>query len=129
VDPAHYLLANHYDDRTAARLIPKYLEIPDRPQAVFAASDDLALGFIVGAAAHGLDFARDYHIIGFDGQPRGQAIHGGPLTTVESPHGEIGRRAAEMLMSRLLNPDQPVRRLTVGCRLLNGTTAADAPRA
>lgn len=123
VDPSHYMRATHYDDRTAARLLPDYLAMPDRPRAIFAASDDLALGFIVGAAAHGLDFGRDYHIVGFDGQPRGQNIAGGPLTTVAPSYEQIGARAGELLVSRLLDPEQPVRKLTLGCRLIDGATA------
>jgi DNA-binding transcriptional regulator YhcF (GntR family) len=123
VDPGHYLLANHYDDSAAAAQFPKYLQMKDRPRAIFAASDDLAIGFIVGAAAHGMTFGKDFHIIGFDGQIRGQSIYGGPLSTVEPPHEEIGRQAAEMLTSRLLNPDLAVRRLSLGCRLIEGATA------
>lgn len=125
VDSAHYLCAEHYDDRAAASLVPAYLAMPDRPRAVFAASDDLALGFIVGAAAHGLNFGRDYHIIGFDGQRRGQHILGGPLSTVAVPMADMGKRAADLLASRLLNPDQPVRRLAVGCTLITGTTLSN----
>lgn len=122
VDPAHYLLSSRYDDSHAARLLPNYLAMPDRPRAVFAASDDLALGFIVGAAAHGLNVGRDYHIVGFDGQQRGRTVTDGPLTTIEPPHEEIGRRAAAMLISRLLDPDQPVRKVSLGCRLSEGAT-------
>lgn len=125
VNPAHYLFASHYDDHTAAKQLPAYLAMNNRPRAIFAASDDLALGFIIGAAAHGLECGHDYHIIGFDGQPRGQSLLGGSLSTVEVPHAEVGRRAAELLATRLLDTDQPVRRLTLGCSLIVGETAKE----
>ncbi len=123
VDPAHCFFCNHYDDRSAARLVPQFLQLEDRrPRALFAASDDLALGFILGAEAHGLRVGRDFFIMGFDGQPRARALHDGPLTTIEVPLTEMGRRGVDLLADRLLQRDLPVRHLALGCTLLPGAT-------
>src|SRR5262249_54124672 len=60
-----------YDPGPAAGAVRTYLdllrcgEFGGRP-GVFAASDDLAMGFVFGAASHGLHAGRDYQLVGFD---------------------------------------------------------------
>jgi DNA-binding LacI/PurR family transcriptional regulator/DNA-binding transcriptional regulator YhcF (GntR family) len=120
------LLADRYDDRAAAKLVTQYMAIPDRPRAIFAASDDLALGFIVGASSHGLEVGRDFQIIGFDGQSRGRSIFGGPLTTIDVLRPQLARQAVRLLADRLHDPDLPVRCISHGCRLVPGHTTRPA---
>jgi len=111
-----------YGPSEGARVVKKFLEMQPRPQGVFTTTDDLALGFIHGAQAHGLEPGRDYQIIGFDGQQAGRELRDGPLTTIDIPSAEMGRVAAEMLTDRMLNPDQPVRILQIGGELYEGRT-------
>lgn len=99
-----------------------FLKLNPRPEAVFAASDELAVGFIMGTTSHGLQPGRDYDIIGFDGQQIGRDLPGGDLTTVEVPVEQMGRHAAAFLADRLLDPDRPVRKLSLGCSLREGST-------
>jgi DNA-binding LacI/PurR family transcriptional regulator len=117
------LAAGAYTEGRGARAAAEFVKMARRPEAVFAASDDLALGFIKGALAHGLEPGHDYHIVGFDGQKRGQVLAEGPLTTVAVPAFEMGRRGAQLLIERFAVPEQPVRRLHLGCHLLEGKTA------
>jgi DNA-binding LacI/PurR family transcriptional regulator len=122
VPPGHVLLTRSYGESWGARLVARYAALNPRPEAVFAASDELAVGFVKGALALGLEPLRDYQIIGFDGQERGRQLHEGPLTTIQVPAAEMGRRGAELLADRLLNPDQPARQLRLGCTLFEGNT-------
>jgi len=105
-----------------ARVGAEYAQIPNRPKAVFCASDDFAVGFLHGAYAVGLEAGKDYMLIGFDGQQRGREIQFGPLTTVDVPTREMGRTAAQLLTSRLLEAGQPVRRVMLACSLFEGKT-------
>jgi DNA-binding LacI/PurR family transcriptional regulator len=121
--PQHLLRVISYNIDSAVRsTVKQYLPLSPRPQGVFAASDELAVGFMLGALSHGLEAGRDYHLVGFDGLELGRKIGGGPLTTVAVPAEEMGRRAAELLIDRFANPDQPVRRLLLGCGLFEGLT-------
>ncbi|MCW5861305.1 MAG: substrate-binding domain-containing protein, partial [Caldilineales bacterium] len=96
------------------------LQLPQpRPDAVFAASDDLAIGFLAAAAAHGLRPAEDYHLIGFDGQD----LAGNTLTTIKVPAMDMGRRAAQLLIERFDDPHKPARRVQLECTLRRGDTA------
>lgn len=121
--PQHLRLYSHaYDIGIGARMVAQYLKLDPRPTGVFCATDELAAGFVIGGLAVGIESATDYKIIGFDGQPIGRNLSEGPLTTVEAPLDEMASRAAELLIDRLGNPDQPVRRLAMGCRLFEGQT-------
>jgi DNA-binding LacI/PurR family transcriptional regulator len=115
--------AKTYDQIWAAREVPKWLEMDPRPDGIFAVTDEIALGVILGASAHGLVPGRDFQVVGFDGQQRGRDLPDHPLTTIDVPGREMGQRAAELLLERLEDPDQPVRRLSLGCTLFEGATA------
>src|SRR5690606_32810273 len=77
--------ATQYIIEAGARLAAEYWRAERRPDALFAASDELATGFIFGMLGHGQLPGRDYQIMGFDGQMRGRGLQCGPLTTVEVP--------------------------------------------
>jgi DNA-binding LacI/PurR family transcriptional regulator len=111
-----------YTSTEGALFVQRYLAIKNRPEAIFAASDDLAVGFVHGALAHGILPGRDYLIAGFDGQERGRTLPTGVLTTAALPSEAMGRAAAGFLLSRIAENQTPVRRLTVGCQLIQGDT-------
>jgi len=116
------LLGNFYGPRTGARFVKPYLELSPRPRGVFAVSDEVALGFISGAVAHGLEPGRDFDIVGFDAQAAARNLEEGPLTSVEVPAEQMGREAAELILSRATEIDQPVRRRGLGCTMFEGNT-------
>jgi LacI family transcriptional regulator len=76
----------------------RLLNLPDPPTAIFAASDDLAIGALEALRAAGRSIPADIAIIGFDDIPLAQDMTP-PLTTVRIPLAEIGRRAAELLLA------------------------------
>jgi len=70
---------------------------PERPTAVFAVSDVLALGVLSAAAELGIDVPRRLSVIGFDDID--EAAHSRPpLTTVAQDLREQGRTAARMAL-------------------------------
>lgn len=122
VPEPYQLSAKAYCVDFGARAIETYLQLKPRPEALFAASDELAVGFVLGALARGLEPTRDYHIIGFDGQKIGRELAAGPLTTVAVPVAQMGRHAAALLMDRFDQPDQPVRKTLFDCSIYEGAT-------
>lgn len=121
--PEEYRLkVRWYGPSPAARLVPQFLQLDPRPEAVFAATDEIAIGFIHGAQSHGLEPGRDYQIIGFDGMLVGRELYEGPLTTIDIPVEEMGRRAADLLGERMLQPNLPRRQMQLGCTLFRGNT-------
>ncbi len=122
IAPDDCMYVKQYTTLMGATAAGQYLQLQPRPELVFAASDDLAVGFMHGMLAHGLQAGRDYALIGFDGQQRGRKTPSGVLTTVVAPMALLGRLAASMLAQRLAEPALPPRRLSVGCTFELGTT-------
>lgn len=116
------LAAYAYGEGSGAQIVPQFATMNPRPDAIFAVTDEVAVGFVKGAYGLGLQPGRDYHIIGFDGQDRGRDMGGARLTTIEAPAAEMGRRGAELLIDRFQHPDQPTRRVSLECTLAEGTT-------
>ncbi len=80
--------------------LEQIMAMPERPTAVFAANDLMAMGLIRAARANGLQVPADLSVIGLDDiwliadmEP--------PLTTVALPRFEIGRLAMGMLFELL----------------------------
>jgi LacI family transcriptional regulator len=77
------------------------LELEDRPTAIFAFNDEMAIGAIESAREHGLRVPADLSVVGFDDVER-PFLMTPQLTTVHQPLGEMGRIAVNLLF-RLLD--------------------------
>jgi LacI family transcriptional regulator len=86
--------------RAAAAAI---LAMSPRPTGVFAASDEIALGFLSATKEAGVRVPADISIIGFDDVGPLDLVDP-PLTSIRQPIEELGRRALEMLR---LSPAAP----------------------
>jgi LacI family transcriptional regulator len=65
------------------------LDLPQPPTAVFAGSDETALGVIEAARTRGLRIPEDLSVVGFDDTPIAR-LAAPPLTTVRQPLREMG---------------------------------------
>ena len=81
-------------------LTRQLLELPDRPTAIFAGSDEAAFGAIYAAQEMGIKIPEDLSICGYDNLSFSKNIWPG-LTTVNQPSGEILERATRLLIDRL----------------------------
>ncbi len=77
----------HYQDGLDGT--PQLLSLPERPTAIFAASDELARGVIEAARSIGLSVPADLSVVGFDDTEIAR-IASPPLTTVRQPLQEMG---------------------------------------
>jgi len=68
------------------------------PQAIFAASDAIAIGCLDALAARGLRTPADVSVVGFDDTMLARSAH---LATVRQPLREMGHRAVRLLMDRI----------------------------
>jgi DNA-binding LacI/PurR family transcriptional regulator len=73
------------------------LDAPNRPTAILAMSDVLALGALQAATEAGIRVPQELSLAGFDDSPAA-AMASPPLTTIAQPHEEKGRLAAEWLV-------------------------------
>ena len=114
--------AAKYSPESGAKVFPQILDSEDRPDGVFAATDDIAFGLLIAADSHGLRPGEDLHIVGFDGQDQAVDADGVNLSTVKIPCELMGRRAARLLMERFNEPGRPVERLALECVARHGRT-------
>jgi LacI family transcriptional regulator len=73
-----------------------------KPDAVFAASDIMALGAMRAARDAGLRVPEDIAFVGFDDLPLA-SLSNPPLTTVHQPISEFGEKAVEILIDLIEN--------------------------
>jgi beta-xylosidase len=72
------------------------LDLPERPTAIFAGSDQQAFGVYEAARQRDLRIPDDLSVVGFDDLPVSRWASP-PLTTVRQPLAEMGSTAARML--------------------------------
>ena len=102
---ASHVLLGSYTREFGASAIGEILASPERPSAVFAGSDFVALGVMQGLCAHGLSVPADISLVGFDDMPFADML-APPLTTVRQPVQELGRQAFRTLFAAL--NEQPI---------------------
>jgi LacI family transcriptional regulator len=74
------------------------MTMPDPPTAVFAHNDSIAVGARVVLGQYGLAVPTDISLIGYNNGPLTDYLSP-PLTTIRLPGYELGRLAAEMVVS------------------------------
>src|SRR5690625_101566 len=78
----------------------KILHVDDRPTAVFAVSDLLAIGALKEIHSNGLRVPEDIAVVGFDKIDFSNMTHP-TLTTIAQPMYKMGTIAAQMLMDKI----------------------------
>jgi LacI family transcriptional regulator len=85
--------------RSGSEAGERLLSSPDRPTAIFAGNDDMALGVMAVANRLHIEIPGDLSLVGFDDSPSAQVVWP-QLTTVRQPAAEMAAVAAEMLIGR-----------------------------
>jgi len=92
------------------------LGLAERPSAIFASNDEMAIGAIRAARDRGLRVPEDVSVVGFD-DIRFAAFVDPPLTTVSQPGNEIGRTAMTLLLTILAGQPVQQRRIILPTHL------------
>ena len=78
----------------------RLLALDERPTAIFAVADELAIGALKVALAAKLDVPGDLAVLGFDDSPMA-AMFEPALTTMRQPKRELGEQAMRLLLRRM----------------------------
>ncbi|MBP1133967.1 LacI family transcriptional regulator [Arthrobacter sp. PvP023] len=97
VDPQYIVSGGKFRRDSGVAGLKALLKLEQRPTAVFAGSDSIALGVLSEAGRHGLRIPDDISLIGFDGTSQGQEAVPA-LTSVAQPLEEMGRAALRSLL-------------------------------
>jgi len=104
----------------------KLLGLASRPTAIIAINDLLAIGALRAAVDSGFQVPKDVSFVGYDDilmanylTPR--------LTTVTKDAQRLGRKAFDVLLARIQNPDLPRQQLYSHARLIIRESTGPAP--
>ena len=94
---APWILPGEFDEASGHDAGQALLESTQRPDAVFAANDMMALGCLFALNEAGLRVPDDIALAGFDDIPLSRYVHP-PLTTMRVEIAELGARAIQRLL-------------------------------
>jgi GntR family transcriptional regulator of arabinose operon len=107
--------------------IARHLKSRQRPTAIFAMNDMMAMQAAKAAKLVGLHVPGDLSLVGFDDEGIVNTLLDVPLTTVAQDAVTLGRRAAELLIERIEGYNGPPRGEAVPTRLqVRASTASPA---
>lgn len=119
------IVAGDFEHASGVALGRALLDRPDRPTAIFACNDMMALGVYEAARLVGLSVPDDLSVVGYDDIPVAEWV-GPPLTTIRQPLDEMGRQAAQIALD--LDESEPTPRVDLAIDLIvRSSTAAPAP--
>jgi LacI family transcriptional regulator len=107
----------------AGRLLDK----PQRPTAIVACNDLMALGVMSAIQERGLEVGRDIAVTGFDDIPMAEHSHP-PLTTVHQPIYQIGKMVCEMLIHLVRGEALASRQVILAPKLVVRHSCGPVPR-
>jgi LacI family transcriptional regulator len=121
-DPA--LVANsEFTELDAMRAVDRWIQQGRLPQAIFAGSDEAAMGAYMALNQAGIRIPQKVAVVGFDDMTMARYLNP-PLTTVRAPTEQVGKIAVQQLVrliqtgeteTQILLPTELVVRSSCGC--------------
>jgi LacI family transcriptional regulator, purine nucleotide synthesis repressor len=108
----------------AKKAAHQILELEQKPTAVFATTDLIAVIFINEARKAKLSIPHDFSIIGFDNTIHAEIADPG-LTTIAQPISDLARYAIQQLMQSIETPGMPSHRIMLAPTLVERESVSD----
>lgn len=118
---AEYHRQDEHTRENGRRMALDLLHLPDPPTAIFAYSDELALGVLEAARDLNLNVPGDLSIIGYDDI---ELAHFAQLTTIRQHLVDSGVQGVELLLDAIDNPATPFIQLQLPTELIVRRTTA-----
>ena len=113
----HFVQRGDYSGPSAKEPARRLLAHTDRPTAIFAASDEMAVTTIEVALGLGLRVPEDLSVVGFDDSPIA-AFARVPLTTVWQPLSQVGELSVEVLQKLMAGKQRHPVKTLLGTKLV-----------
>jgi LacI family transcriptional regulator len=97
------LLQGDFNEESGYKAGQEVLSRKERPDAIFAANDMMAIGCMSALLDAGLQLPRDMAVVGFDDIPTARFVRP-PLTTVCVKISDLGARALDQLAEAIDSP-------------------------
>jgi LacI family transcriptional regulator len=115
---ARWELHGDFTEAAGYRAARAMLKLHQRPTAIFAANDAMAIGALSALREDGVAVPHDVAVAGFDDIPIARYVSP-PLSSVHVPIAELGERAMELLLGAVTEPaDDAGRRVVLPTTLV-----------
>jgi LacI family transcriptional regulator len=121
--PDEYVRRGDFSSASGYREACALLALPERPTAIVAASDLMALAALQAIREVGLEPGRDVAVVGFD-DLEAAALAYPPLTTIRQDRHELGAVAATRAIELIEHPDAVVRETVLPVELVVRASSA-----
>ncbi len=112
-----YIIETKIESGSGYKAMQELLRLPDRPTALFAIHDLLAVGAMRCAQEQGLNIPVDIAIAGFDGLLPSMTTKS-EITTVKQPLQDMAQKSMEMLLSRIDQGSTEAKQITYPTELI-----------
>jgi LacI family transcriptional regulator len=102
--PKSYVPQGEFTEDWGREAMKNLLGLADRPTAVFASDDAIALGAWASIEKSGLKVGKDISLVGFDDIPESSASPYS-LTTMRQDFQKLGTEATRLLIEKIKNPE------------------------
>lgn len=112
-----YILSGPFRSENGVAGMKTLLQLEERPTAIFAASDSIALGVLAEARRQRVRIPEDISVVGFDGTYQAEESVP-PLTSVSQPLQEMGRAALRFVLRQMRGDAVDSRRVELATHLV-----------
>ncbi len=102
---------------SGVNLCAELLDMPNPPDAIFTGNNLITLGALETIHKQKKQIPKDVAIVGFDDMFWSSSLNP-PLTAVRQPAYEIGKRAGELLIQRISDPQRSCIQMTLNTELM-----------
>jgi LacI family transcriptional regulator len=121
--PDEYVRRGDFSSASGYREACALLALPERPTAIVAASDLMALAALRAIRDVGLEPGRDVAVVGFDDLEAAALAHP-PLTTIRQDRRELGTLAATRAIELIEDPEATARKTVLPVELVVRASSA-----
>ena len=112
-----FITYGDYGQRSGVEAMSRFLALEERPTAVFAANDLMAMGAIKAIKDARLEIPRDVAVVGFDDLLLA-SISDPPMTSVHQPIFDVGKEAVRLLVGQMQNNQKLVQKVVLDTELI-----------
>ncbi|MCR5654070.1 MAG: LacI family DNA-binding transcriptional regulator [Lachnospiraceae bacterium] len=112
-----WILKGMFDMENGYENTKTLMEAKDRPDAIFCATDTIALGAVHFLNEHKIKIPEDVAVCGV-GNGRTARVIEPPLTTADYFYRESGKEGAKMLLEKIENPKSPILAVMLGYEII-----------
>ncbi len=111
------IVYSHLDQREGMLLAEKLLNLPQKPDAIFAVTDPVAIGAHIAIRKHGLQMPEQISLMGFTNDAVSDIIEPS-ISTMAQPSFEMGKVATRQLIHQIKNKSAKPERIVLKTELI-----------